>query len=463
MQQHPYRAGLDPTQRPVWEGKLTTILLEGIMKNSNMRRYFQFFLILLAAGAIYPVIYLRTNYQVTILEVYGLDPTQLNNFYSMLGIAYVIGYIPSGLIADRISAKWLITISLLGVGVCGLIFAQVPGPGVVNAVFFMWGIFSVFTFWSSHLKVVKMLSRSNEEGRFFGILDGGRGVVEALMGSLGLAIFAGILGSSTALADKTAALTAVVYLFSGIVILTAILIAIFVDSDVKLQSMSENAGERSESEKFHLKDIGVLLKNKYLYLMGGVIFCGYAVFWTVYYIGGFLQTNVGMDAVRVGTITVIILWMRPVGGFLGGFLGDRIGRPLTNAIGLIGAALFLTVTALLPGTTAATMFTVTVIVLGIFLYMIRGTYWSLLGMSKFSVAMMGTAIGLVSFIGYLPDIILPQLNSFLWATYGDMGGYVAYFIVSAVIGLCGVGLLVVFAKLNAKESDAQLTPAAGVK
>ncbi len=136
------------------------------MNNSNFRRYFQFFLIILAAGAIYPVIYLRTNYQVTILEVYGLEPTQLNNFYSMLGIAYVIGYIPSGLIADRISAKRLIAISLLGVSICGFIFAQVPSPGVVSAVFFMWGIFSVFTFWSSHLKVVKMLSRANEEGRF---------------------------------------------------------------------------------------------------------------------------------------------------------------------------------------------------------------------------------------------------------------------------------------------------------
>lgn len=421
------------------------------MKN-NKKRYFQFFLILLAAGAIYPVIYLRTNYQVTILEVYGLEPTQLNNFYSMLGIAYVIGYIPSGLIADRISAKRLIAISLIGVSICGFIFAQVPSPGVVNAIFFMWGIFSVFTFWSSHLKVVKMLAKAEEEGRFFGILDGGRGVIEALMGSLGLAIFAVILGSSEAMADKTAALTTVVYLFSGIVLVTAILIMIFVDNDEKLKAMSQSTGERSESEKFHISDIGTLLKNKNLYLMGGIIFCGYTVYWTVYYIGGFLQTNVGMDAVSVGTITVVILWMRPVGGFIGGFLADKIGRPLTNAIAIIVSVVLLFIVAILPGTTAVTMFTATVIILGAFLYMIRGTYWSLLGMSGFSAAVMGTAIGLVSFIGYLPDIILPQMNSYLWVTYGDQGGYVAYFIVSAIIGLIGVGLLAVYARLSIKEN-----------
>lgn len=436
--------------------------MEGFMNNSNFRRYFQFFLIILAAGAIYPVIYLRTNYQVTILEVYGLEPTQLNNFYSMLGIAYVIGYIPSGLIADRISAKKLIAISLLGVSICGFIFAQVPSPGVVSAVFFMWGIFSVFTFWSSHLKVVKMLSRANEEGRFFGILDGGRGVVEALMGSVGLAIFAGILGSGEALADKTAALTSVIYLFSSIVLATAILIFIFVEDDKKLQEMSENAGERSDDEKFHLKDVGELLKNKYVYLMGGIIFCGYAVFWTVYYIGGFLQTNVGIDAVTVGTITVVILWMRPVGGFIGGFLADRIGRPKTISIALVGAALFLVSVSLLPAASGTTMFPVLAVGLGVFLYMIRGTYWSLLGMSKISAAMMGTAIGLISFVGYLPDIILPQLNSFLWATFGDQGGYNAYFIVSAGLGIVGVLILTVYARMNVKEKAERLKTAKAV-
>ncbi|MDF1618021.1 MFS transporter [Petrocella sp. FN5] len=421
------------------------------MKQSNFRRYFQFFLIILAAGAIYPVIYLRTNYQVTLLEVFDLSQVQLNNFYSMLGMAYIIGYIPSGLIADKISAKKLIGISLIGVAACGFWFAQIPSAGSVSIIFFLWGIFSVFTFWSSHLKVVKMLSRSNEEGRFFGILDGGRGVVEAVMASIGLGIFAAILGNSELMADKQAAMVAVIYLYSAVVLAAGILILIFVDNDEKLNSMSENSGERSENEKFHLKDVGKLLKNKYVYLMGGIIFMGYAVFWTVYYIGGFLQSNVGIDAVTVGTITVIILWMRPVGGFIGGFAADRFGRTKTISFALIGAAVFLTISAMLPVSSPQTMFAIVAVVLGIFLYMIRGTYWSLLGQSRIEVAMMGTAIGVISFIGYLPDIILPQMNNFLWATFGDNGGYNAYFIVSAIFGLLGVVILTVYAKMNSKE------------
>jgi MFS transporter, GlpU family, inner membrane protein len=32
----------------------------------------------------------------------------------------------------------------------------------------------------------------------------------------------------------------------------------------------------------------------------------------------------------------------------------------------------------------------------------------------------------ISFIGYLPDILLPQFISFLFNTFGDTGGYNAY-------------------------------------
>ena len=39
------------------------------------------------------------------------------------------------------------------------------------------------------------------------------------------------------------------------------------------------------------------------------------------------------------------------------------------------------------------------------------------------------------------------------ATFGDQGGYNAYFIVSAALGLVGVLVLVVYARLNAKEKE----------
>jgi MFS family permease len=420
------------------------------MSQAKLKRYFQFLLVVLAAGAIYPVIYLRTNYQETILQVFNMTLPQLNTLYSLMGLVFVFGYIPSGYLSDRFSAKMLLTISLLGTAVGGFWYAQVPSYTYVSIIFVIWGFFSVFTFWSSHLKIVKMIASDKEQGRFFGILDGGRGVVEAVLASLALIIFSTVLGNSLSLVDKTTALTSVIYMYSIVLAATGLLIYFFVEDDKKMLKTAGKTKNDVAEQRFKFSDLKKLLQNKLVYLHGAIIFMGYAVFWTVYYIGGFLESNIGLDPVTVGLITVIILWMRPVGGIIGGFLADKFGRTVVQMVVLAGAAVVLAIIAILPATSGNFIFYALAVVLGIFLYAIRGTYWSLLGDAKIEAFIMGTAIGFISFIGYLPDIILPQFNSLLFNTFGGNGGYNAYFISSAIIGLVGVVLVYVFRKLTVK-------------
>lgn len=416
------------------------------MNKEKLGRYLQFALVVLAAGAIYPVIYLKAQYQETILEVFNMTLPQMNNLYSILGMVFVIGYFPSGVLSDKFSAKNLLAISLLGTAIGGFWFAQVPEFSNVGIIFAIWGFFSVFTFWSSHMKVVKMLSTADEDGRFFGILDGGRGLVEALLALVALGIFSGILGTSLDLGDKKSALVAVIYMYSAVLLVTSILVFIFVEDDKK-----KGAVQIDESSRFRFSDLGEVFKNKYVYLQGLVVFAGYTVFWTNYYYGGHMQTNLGVSPVTVGSIMVAVLWMRPIGGTLGGFLADKIGKSVTIALALVGAGICLVLLAILPSTLPTAVYGTLIIVSGLFLYAIRGTYWSLLGQSKINAAIMGTAIGVISFIGYLPDIVLPQMNSALWNTFGNEGGYKAYFVVSMVIGLAGAVIAIVYKKLHTAD------------
>ncbi|MGD6870904.1 MFS transporter [Sutcliffiella horikoshii] len=415
------------------------------MQTKNIKRYFQFLLIVLAAGAIFPLIYLRTNYQETILEVYGMTLPQLNTIFSVLGIAFIVGYFPSGWISDRFSAKKLISISLLFVGLAGLWFAQVPSYPIVILIFVIWGIFSVLTFWSAHLKLVKLISKKEEEGRFFGVLDGGRGVVEAVLASIAVFIFSRVLGASTAVEDKQEALVNVIYMYSGVLILVSVLIMIFVKVDDPSQSKSVEKVEKSESNV----NAGTLRKvftNRFVWLLGGIIFMSYIVTWTIYYFGGFLQTNVGISASVVGTVTVVMLWMRPIGGIVGGFLGDKLGKSniLMAALGL--AATFLILISVLPTNLPSSIFYALVILSGLSIYTIRGLYWSLLGDCNIPDERLGLSIGLISFIGYLPDILLPLVMSLMLSSFGDAGGYNAYFIFSAAAGVLGIMITVIFKK-----------------
>jgi MFS family permease len=424
------------------------------MSQEKFRKYFQFFLVVLAAGSIYPLIYLKGGYQETILQVFNMSNAQLNSMYTILGWVFVFGYIPSGILSDRFSAKKLLAMSLFFTGLGGLWFAQVPNYEFVMVIFAVWGFFSVFTFWSAHMKIVKLLATEKEQGTFFGILDGGRGVVEALLASLALFIFSGILGSSIEVIDKRAALIAVIYMYSAVLIVTSVLIWFFVQDDKKVLALDSDKKEALKSPAFKFSELGNLFKNKKVYLLGFIIFMGYAVFWTYYYLSWFLEVYVGIDPVSVAGTMVVVLWMRPVGGFIGGYLGDKIGRTTVQMISLTGAAACLIAISTIPVTGNAGLFQPLVILLGIFLYAIRGTYWSLLGDLKLDAFILGTAIGAVSFIGYLPDIILPSFNTFLWATFGDMGGFNAYFISSAVLGMIGVALVFVFRNIINKENKA---------
>ncbi|WP_035531821.1 MFS transporter [Halobacillus kuroshimensis] len=420
------------------------------MQTNNLKRYFQFSLIVLAGGSIFPLIYLRTNYQETILEVYGLSLSDLNLILSALGIAYVIGYFPSGWLADRFSAKKMLSLSLFAVGLAGIWFAQVPSYPIVILIFIIWGIFSVLTFWSAHLKLVKLISKKEEEGRFFGILDGGKGIVEAVLASIAVSIFSTVLSGSTATADKQDALTSVIYMYSGVLILVSILILMFVKVDEPNSKPSVNDNKNKKSDKksaINLEVMKEVLTNKSVLLMGGIIFMAYIVAWTVYYVGGFLEVSVGVSASAVGVITVVMLWMRPIGGVLGGFLGDKLGRSLVLTFSLVLATIVLIVTALLPSGIPNTFFYAMIILIGLSVYSIRGLYWSLLGDCEIEERSLGLSIGLISFIGYLPDILLPLVVSGLMTSFGESNGYNAYFIFSALAGVIAIIFTVNFRKM----------------
>ncbi|HWQ75264.1 MAG TPA: MFS transporter [Syntrophomonas sp.] len=417
--------------------------------NSKLKRYFQFLLVVLAAGAIFPIMYLKTNYQETILEVFNISLIQLNTIYSFLGIVWVVGYLPSGLISDRFSAKKLLSISLFGTAAGGFWFAQIPSHTFVIVIFCIWGVFSVFTFWSAHMKLVKLLAQKEEQGRFFGILDGGRGVVEALLASFALLIFSGILGDSTDLADKRSAMVAIIYMYSIVLVVIGIFVTVFVREDRKAAATGDAKAVAQSGIK--LADLGQVFKNKFVYLMGGIIFLSYSVTWTVYYYGGFLQTNIGVDPVTVASIMVIVLWMRPIGGIGGGFLADKFGRGPIVMSALLATTVCLILMAILPPDSGISLFYVLVVAAGLFQYAIRGTYWSLIGEYKIDNAIVGSAIGFISLVGYLPDIILGPFNSVLFNTFGDNGGYNAYFIASAIFGIVGALLVLTFIRLTKKE------------
>ncbi|PVZ82568.1 MFS transporter [Serratia sp. S1B] len=412
---------------------------------SNRVRYTQFIILLLSAGSIYPLLYLRQYYEITILDALNITSDQLGGFYSLLGIIYIITYIPSGWLADRISPRILITFSLAMVGALGFWFSTFPSILALNLIFIGWGLAAGLTFWAALIKGVKLLASEKEQGRFFGILDGGRGVVEATLATIAVSLFAWL--QSHLAYDSHFALRTVVYMYASVCLFMATLVWLFLD-----KSKVERNDNNVQQKKNLYADLKRILSIPQVWVMSFIMICGYQLFWATYSFSAYLQKGYDLTPVMAGAVVAMKMWMRPIGGIGAGFLGDRYSRIGILGTAMLLASIFLVVFAFIPKLDSPYLLLGVVLVLGTLTYAIRGLYWSLLDSCNVPVNITGLTIGIISMLAYSPDIFLPKINSWITHLYPGVLGTRLYFVYIATWGVIGFLATFYFKKIARKTT-----------
>ncbi|MFT4634869.1 MAG: sugar phosphate permease [Arenicella sp.] len=401
------------------------------------QRYLKLAVLVIVAGNIYPLIYLRQNFEISIVDAFGITSAQLNQNYVWLGIIYMLTYVPSGWLADRVSPRVLMSFSLLFAGLLGVWFSTLPSPESLRYIFIGWGIAAGLTFWSALIKATALLARPEEQGRFFGILDGGRGLVEAILASIAVAIFA--YYTSGVGEDTTDALVKVIWLYVGMMLLLAPITYFILGAPDKKINNIDDAFKTKQGDAFNrfISDISMVVSKPEIWLCALCIMTGYQLFWATYSFSAYMQTEFGLTALTVGSITVAKLWMRPIGAASAGFAGDFLDREKVLAILMVLASLALAGLAFMPVSVGAAFLLAIVLVIGFLTYAVRGIFWATLESCNISNNVKGLAIGLISLIGYAPDVYLPLLNNYLLEMYPGKTGYAVYYNAIAFMGLLG--------------------------
>ena len=415
------------------------------LQAADRARYFQFVLLLLAAGAIYPLLYLRQNFEHTLLLSFNITAKDLGDFNSILGLIYVSTYIPSGWLADRFSPKKLIVFSVGAVGLLGLWYSTFPGYYAQVTIFIGWGLCAGLTFWASLIKAVNLLASDDEQGRFFGILDGGRGLVEAVLASAAVAIFAYYMGSGSDEQLGVQGFKVVIYMYSATCLAVAVLVALFLDNSIVTSPDTASAASGGENiVRRTWDDLVLIFSIPQVWVMMLILLCGYMQFWATYSVSSFLQERYQETAVVAAFITMTKLWMRPIGGIGGGFLADWLSRQSVLGTSMVLASAALFGFTYFPAGSGAFFLLLFVIVLGISTYAIRGLYWSILDDCRIPPRAVGLGIGVISMVGYTPDIFLPQINAAIVAVYPGVTGAQLYFDFIAICGLIGAAAAFTF-------------------
>jgi nitrate/nitrite transporter NarK len=408
----------------------------------TFRRWIIMTCLCLSGGIIYLLPFLREVYYIPLQKALHLSNTQLGVVMSVFGLTAMASYFPGGWLADRISPRILITLSLMATGISGVYFATFPSYGLSIAVHGFWGISCTLTFWAALIKATRNWAPPAEQGRAFGILESGRGIAEVVSSMAFLAVFAKFGSGSFALSR-------VILLFSFLNILIGLMAWFTLDG-----SSRDDSVEKKRQQKVSLHDVLMVLKMPVVWLISIVILTAYSSYWGSYYFTPYATDVFMMSVVFGGAIGVGKMWIKPLSAIGAGFLADKAGPSKTIAwcffILIISFGLFV----LTPGGPKFVILLIANTVLAsLAIFALRGIYFALLEEGGTPLALTGTVTGVVSVIGYTPDIFMPVLGGAFLDSYPGALGYRYFFIFIAFLCLVGLLAALFILKKFAKKKD----------
>jgi sugar phosphate permease len=396
---------------------------------SSLRRWLVMACLSLSGGLIYLLPFLREVYYLPLQKALGISNTQLGVLMSVFGATALVSYFPGGWLADRFSPRKLIAFSMLATGLSGFYFASFPSYPISIAIHGFWGITCSLTFWGAMIKATRNWAPSTEQGRAFGILESGRGIAELAASTAFLAVFA-------RLGSDNIALSRVISLFS----ITNILIAIMAWFTLLDTPRTEGGQTKEARPKIGPKEVLAVLKMPVVWMISVVILAAYAAYWGSYYFTPYATDAFLMSVVFGGAIGVGKMWLKPLSALGAGFLADKAGTSRTAvwclAILIASFGLFV----LMPGSPKLVFVLIAnTAVASLAIYALRGIYFALLEEGRIPLAVTGTAAGIVSVVGFTPDVFMPIVGGVLLDRYPGGLGY--RYLFALIVGLCALGLL----------------------
>lgn len=383
--------------------------------------------LILAGESIYMLPYLRKSFQTSMEATFGLSSLEVGMLNALFGILALVCYLPGGWLADRFSARRLLTLSLVGTGAGGLYMGTVPGYAGLLAVHAFWGVFSILTFWAALIKAVRLWSGPDEQGRAFGILDGGRGVVGAGLGSIAAACFG--LSSSV-----EGGLVAVIVIYSVASIVAGIAIWFTVPDDH--ERFSEH---HSDDGRLHVLDsVLQTVRRPEVWLIAVIIFCAYFSFLGTYEFPAYAERGFDRSKEFGAWLGAFRDWLRPAAAIVAGIVADRISAAKAIRAAFIVLMLsYASLSIVSPTLTPIALLWVQVVATALAVFALRGIYFALLEESGIPMHLTGIAVGTISMFAYTPDIFAPLLAGWLVDTSPGVLGYRRYFACLAAIAAIG--------------------------
>jgi len=401
---------------------------------SKSQRIFGIFSVVLAAESLFLLPYVVPRvFRPTVLKVFQVDDLTWNYYVAIYGMVAVFAYLFGGPLADRFAPSKLLASALALTAVGGLIVYFETDKWIMPYVYAFWAIANIFLGWAALFKTIRILS-----GRFqalgFGFLEGGRGLVSVLVSTTTVCIFARFISEEMDLievSDRLVAYKSIVLFCTLFIFVVALLVFFSLKPLDRIKVFRDN--------KIEVKHFKELVGMPTVWLQAFIILCGYSAYKVSDYYSQLANDVLGYSEMEAASLANLILWIRPISAIVFGILGDLI-KPskmilISFALVIVGC---LNLSIEVNEQHLYSLVMITICSTAIAVYALRGLYFSIMGEAQIPLKVTGTAVGLTSVIGYLPDIFIGPIYGYILGAYEGILRYQYLFLLTGAISVLGL-------------------------
>ncbi|WP_226617893.1 MFS transporter [Cytobacillus firmus] len=419
-------------------------------RNSNTKKWFTLAVLILGGGTVFKLPWLKDAFYIPMMDYFHLTHTQIGFTLTVYAFIQTFGYIISMYVADRFSKKKLMPVSLIGIGLTGFYLTTFPS---YYEILFIWGLFALFAeiaFWPVLIKAVRLLGDSDEQGRMFGFLEAGRGIVDTVIAFAALGIFRW-------LGEGAAGLRGAIIFFSITMIIIAIILYFLLEDDeIKIE---DGKGNKINKNKAAFEGALKAIKMPEIWVVAFTIFSVYSVYIGLTYFIPFLKEIYGIPVALVGVYGIINQYgLKMLGGPIGGFLADKKFKSSSKylrvafAASIIGMIIFI----LLPHQTLNIYVGVTfTLAYGAIIFTQRAVFFAPIEEVGIPREISGAAVSIACLVGYAPSMFAFTLYGSMLDRSPGMEGYRHVFLTMIAFAVIGFIISSYLVKIVNKKKQSQ--------
>ncbi len=381
--------------------------------------------------------HLARFFRPTFLNSFELSNTQLGDIFAFYGVVAMLAYFPGGYLADRYSARKLMSLALIATAAGGLYLASFPTIFGLKLLFAYWGVTTILFFWSAMIKITRDVASHQNQGKAFGLLDGGRGLVAATMASVAvLLIIQFFPGAIDELADeqRLGAMRLTIYYYSALTLIAGVLIWFIVyDTGTSVETCRE---------KTTIPAFAAPASNPMVWYQAGIVFCAYCGFKGLDYFGLYLVEAYHFTELESSELIAHSSFIRPVAAISAGYLADKFLPSKVLSVSFAFAALSYVLFIMFDESTSSLFLFVNIIFCFIIIFALRAVYFALLEQTQIAKSSTGISVGIISVVGFTPDIFFAPFAGRLLDNPDTLVGFQYFY--STLLALAITGMIIAY-------------------